>query len=518
MLSVSEGAAELFAAAVVSREYLLHHRVCPDRLDGDGALVVALGPGAFLEAIPELCDVYERKIVTRNVTDDELERMIERITAHVQDGADATHLHEDDTADVREIANQPPVIRYVNTLLHDAYEAGASDIHIESTRGGATARVRVDGVLAPTNEPPRRLHAAVVSRLKLLADLDISERRRPQDGRIRVRVENTELYLRVSTVPTVYGESVVLRLLDRGTRPVDLTALGMPDTILREMAIAIDRPHGMVLVTGPTGSGKTTTLYSALRRRDIRAEKVVTVEDPVEYQLEGVTQVPVHRQAGVTFASALRSILRQDPDVVMIGEMRDAETIDTAMKAAETGHLLISTLHTPDAQSTILRIMAMFPPEEQEVVRIRLSETLNSVVSQRLLPRADGNGRAVAAEILIVTPAVRDMIADGKRIGEIRDYIADGRDQYGMQTFDQHLSDLVQSGEVTFDTAMAAATNPSDFELKMNMFRRVSTTVTVSAVIAAEMTASSITPAAASAPPTGMDGMTQGGGFDFLGQ
>ena len=193
------------------------------------------------------------------------------------------------------------------------------------------------------------------------------------------------------------------------------------------------------------------------------------------------------------------------------------------MKAAETGHLLISTLHTPDAQSTILRIMAMFPAEEQEVVRIRLSETLNSVVSQRLLPRADGMGRAVAAEILIVTPAVRDMIADGKRIGEIRDYIADGRDQYGMQTFDQHLSDLVQSGEVTFDTAMAAATNPSDFVLKMNMFRRVSTTVTASAVAAAEMTAPSIMPARDSfptpaSPSGGMDGITPGGGFDFLNQ
>ena len=379
MLSVSEGAAELFAAAVVSREYLLHHRVCPDRLDGDGALVVALGPGAFLEAIPELCDVYERKIVTRNVTDDELERMIERITAHVQDGADATHLHEDDTADVREIANQPPVIRYVNTLLHDAYEAGASDIHIESTRGGATARVRVDGVLAPTNEPPRRLHAAVVSRLKLLADLDISERRRPQDGRIRVRVENTELYLRVSTVPTVYGESVVLRLLDRGTRPVDLTALGMPDTILREMAIAIDRPHGMVLVTGPTGSGKTTTLYSALRRRDIRAEKVVTVEDPVEYQLEGVTQVPVHRQAGVTFASALRSILRQDPDVVMIGEMRDTETAEIAIQASMTGHLVFSTLHTNDAIGALPRLFDL------GIAPYLVAATLTAILAQRLV-------------------------------------------------------------------------------------------------------------------------------------
>jgi twitching motility protein PilT len=203
----------------------------------------------------------------------------------------------------------------------------------------------------------------------------------------------------------------------------------------------------------------------------------------------------------------LRAALRQDPDVVMIGEMRDAETIDTAIKAAETGHLLISTLHTPDAQSTIMRIMAMFPPEEQEVVRIRLSETLHSVVSQRLLPRADGAGRAVAAEILIVTPAVRDMIADGKRIGEIRDYIAEGRDQYGMQTFDQHLADLVQEGTVTFETAMGASTNPSDFSLKMRMFTRTAPSQPAAAAVASDEA------------PAAEPEVTQGAGaFDFLNQ
>lgn len=379
VFSVSEAPLDLFPSGAVSREYLLHHRVCPDRLNGDGVLIVAVGPDAYLEAIPELVDVYERKVVTRDVTDDDLQCMIERVTAHAGDGVDSSSHTEDDTADVREIANQPPVIRYVNTLLHDAYEAGASDIHIESTRGGATARVRVDGVLAPAIEPPRRLHDAVVSRLKLLADLDISERRRPQDGRIRVRIENAELYLRVSTVPTVHGESVVLRLLDRGTRPVGLTALGMPDSILREMTDAIDRPHGMVLVTGPTGSGKTTTLYSALRRRDIQAEKVVTVEDPVEYQLEGVTQVPVHRQAGVTFASALRSILRQDPDVVMIGEMRDTETAEIAIQASMTGHLVFSTLHTNDAIGAMPRLFDL------GIAPYLAAATLTAIMAQRLV-------------------------------------------------------------------------------------------------------------------------------------
>ena len=380
MLSLSEAGMESHLAVGASREYLLHHRVCPHGLGDDGAVIIAAGPGAYLEAIPELAELYGRAVVTREVTDDDLERMIERVTAHVQDDDTAAlQASEDNTADVREIANQPPVIRYVNTLLHDAYEAGASDVHIESTRSGATARVRVDGVLSPAIDPPRRMHEAVVSRVKLLADLDISERRRPQDGRIHVRVEGAELYLRVSTVPTVYGESVVLRLLDRGTRPVDLAALGMPDVIHREMAHAIDRPHGMVLVTGPTGSGKTTTLYSALRRRDIRSEKVVTVEDPVEYQLDGVTQVPVHWHAGVTFASALRSILRQDPDVVMIGEMRDTETAEIAIQASMTGHLVFSTLHTNDAIGALPRLFDL------GIAPYLIAATLTATLAQRLI-------------------------------------------------------------------------------------------------------------------------------------
>jgi twitching motility protein PilT len=205
----------------------------------------------------------------------------------------------------------------------------------------------------------------------------------------------------------------------------------------------------------------------------------------------------------------LRAALRQDPDVIMIGEMRDAETVDTAIKAAETGHLLMSTLHTPDAQSTILRIMAMFPPEEQNVIRIRLAESLSAVISQRLLPRATGKGRVVAAEVMINTPAIKDLILDGTRIGEIRDFIAEGRDQYGMQTFDQCLTDLVTSGEVTFETAKAAASNPSDFELKMRMFSRVSQPVKASAVPAEAVAV------AEAAPSNQLEGM-QVGGLDFL--
>ena len=284
-----------------------------------------------------------------------------------------------------------------------------------------------------------------------------------------LRIAGRPVDVRVSTLPTGHGERVVLRLLDKQAGRLSLDGLGMPAHTLARLDHLIQQPHGIILVTGPTGSGKTTTLYAALSRLDGRTRNMMTVEDPIEYDLDGVGQTQVNHKIEMTFARALRAILRQDPDVIMIGEMRDPETIDTAMKAAETGHLLISTLHTPDAVSTIIRIMAMFPPDEQSVVRMRLAESLHAVVSQRLLPKASGQGRVVAAEVMVVTPTIRDLITEN-RVSEIRDYIADGS-QYGMQTFDQHLTELVTSGEVTFETALSASTRPADFELTFRMMR-----------------------------------------------
>lgn len=282
-------------------------------------------------------------------------------------------------ADARDLANQPPVIRFVNLLIREGHDARASDIHLESTREGLRARFRVDGVLVDVPSPPKGLQAAVVSRVKLLAELDIAERRQPQDGRIRVRLEERELDLRVSTVPTLYGESVVLRLLDRGGRPVALDELGMaPEALARFRALAL-RPHGILLATGPTGSGKTTTLYAALGLRQRTAEKIITVEDPVEYHLDGITQVPVHRKANMTFATALRSILRQDPDVLMVGEMRDAETAEIAVQAAMTGHLVLSTLHTNDAVSALARLLDL------KIESYLVAATLEGVLAQRLV-------------------------------------------------------------------------------------------------------------------------------------
>ena len=367
----------------LSREFLFHHRVCPHRLGEGGSLVVAAAPDARLDALDEIAFAYGRPAVAEEAPAEEVERLIERLTTRADRRIELARVAGDDdlAADVRDLASQPPVIRYVNLLVRDAYDAGASDIHLEAGRSGLAARFRLDGVLTPAPEPPAELHHAVVSRIKLLAELDIAERRRPQDGRIRVRLEARELDLRVSTVPTLFGESVVLRLLDRGGRPVSLSELGMPDAVLQRMGALARRPHGMVLVTGPTGSGKTTTLYAALGLRDVAAEKVVTVEDPVEYQLGGVTQVPVHRQAGVTFGAALRSILRQDPDVVMVGEMRDPETAEVAVQAAMTGHMVFSTLHTNDAVGAIPRLLDLGVPD------YLVAATLDAVLAQRLVRR-----------------------------------------------------------------------------------------------------------------------------------
>src|SRR5512133_3873826 len=392
-------------------------------------------------------------------------------------------------------------------IIKAAVDRGASDLHIKA---GDVFRARINGDLvaltkqALTPEQTRSIALHLMNneedkaKLDSILDYDCSWSA-PGIGRFRVNLMKQR-----------GSFSIIMRVIPWEVPTFD--KLGLPP-VLAKIA---ETERGMVLVTGVTGSGKSSTMAALINYINTRESRhILTLENPIEFLHRDVQSSVTQREIGsdtADFKMGLRAALRQDPDVIMIGEMRDAETVDTAIKAAETGHLLISTLHTPDAQSTILRIMAMFPPEEQEVVRIRLSESLHSVVSQRLLPRADGNGRAVAAEVLLVTPAVRDMIADGKRIGEIRDYIADGRDQYGMQTFDQHLADLVQDGTVTFDTAMAAATNPSDIELKMRMFRRVSS---ASPKVPNESEALS-----AAAPATGgMEGITSGtGGFDFYQQ
>ncbi len=281
--------------------------------------------------------------------------------------------------DLVHLANEAPVVKLVNFLLLEALEARASDVHLEGYTDGLKVRYRVDGVLQDAPSPPPQLTAAVVSRLKIMADLDIAERRVPQDGRIRLRLQDRQVDVRVSTIPTLHGESVVLRLLDKEGRRGSLEEIGMGGDVYARFLEVIGRPHGIVLATGPTGSGKTTTLYAALDRIRTGREKIITVEDPVEYELPGIPQMPVNEKVGVTFASALRAMLRQDPDVMLVGEIRDADTAEIATQAALTGHLVLSTLHTNDAPSAITRLVDL------GVAPYLVASTVEAVLAQRLV-------------------------------------------------------------------------------------------------------------------------------------
>mgnify|MGYP000346386428 CR=1 FL=1 len=281
--------------------------------------------------------------------------------------------------DLLHLANEAPVVRLVNLLIIEALDARASDVHLEGYADGLHVRYRVDGVLQPAPSPPPHLTAAIVSRLKIMAELDIAERRMPQDGRIRLRLQNRQVDVRVSTAPTLRGESVVLRLLDKERGRISLTELGMADDTFELFKESIARPHGIVLVTGPTGSGKTTTLYGAIELLRTGREKILTVEDPVEYELPGVPQVPVNEKVGVTFAAALRSLLRQDPDIILVGEIRDTETAQIATQAALTGHLVLSTLHTNDAPTALTRLLDL------GVASYLVASTVDAVLAQRLV-------------------------------------------------------------------------------------------------------------------------------------
>jgi twitching motility protein PilT len=350
-------------------------------------------------------------------------------------------------------------------IIKAAVERGASDVHIKA---GDVFRARIDGKLIPLTKQrltPEQTKAIALKlipveadqkRIDTLMDYDCSWGS-PGIGRFRVNI----LRQRSSFM-------IVMRVIPFEVPTFE--TLNLPK-VLEKVSVA---ERGMILVTGVTGSGKSSTMAAMINHMNQKLNKhILTLENPIEFLHRDLNSSITQREIGSdtdSFGIGLRAALRQDPDVILIGEMRDAETVDIAMKAAETGHLLVSTLHTPDATTTIARVVAMFPPEEQEVVRVRLSESLQAVVSQRLLPKADGKGRAAALEVMVATGAIRDLIKDRNRVAEIKDYIEEGRDQYGMQSFDQHLMDLVGTGAVTFETAKAAATNPADFELKLRTF------------------------------------------------
>ncbi len=369
------------------------------------------------------------------------------IVSEVESDADLTRMMQDLPAveDLLETADDAPIIRMLNALLTQAARDGASDIHIEPYERHSSVRFRVDGDLREVVQPNRALHAALISRLKIMADLDIAEKRLPQDGRISLRLGTRAIDVRVSTLPSAHGERAVLRLLDKSENKLSLEAIGMQGDTLTRFTQLTAQPHGIVLVTGPTGSGKTTTLYAALSRMDASHNNIMTVEDPIEYELAGVGQTQVNSKIDLTFAKALRAILRQDPDVIMIGEIRDFETAQIAIQASLTGHLVLATLHTNDAPSAVTRLIDM------GVEPFLLSSSLLGVLAQRLVRRIDTSepsgykGRTGIFELLAVDDTIRAMIHRQASDAEIRDQALTS----GMKLMREDGERLVREGITT---------------------------------------------------------------------
>ena len=378
----------------VSVRYLKQNLILPiEEANGDLTVVMANPRDAF--ARKALSMASGKNIIPRVGIASEIENGIEKLLGGGRSamgqiveslgGEDENDL--EDVEHLRDLASEAPVIRLVNLIMQRAVEGRASDIHIEPFENRLKVRYRIDGVLQEVEAPPAKSTAAVISRIKIMAKLNIAERRLPQDGRIMHRVGGKELDLRVSTVPTSHGESVVMRILDRESVVLDFDSLGFDDKIRSGFVKQLEMPHGIILVTGPTGSGKTTTLYTALSALNTPERKIITVEDPVEYQLEGINQIQAKSSIGLDFAHALRSIVRQDPDVIMIGEMRDLETARIAIQSALTGHLVLSTIHTNDAAGGVTRMLDM------GVEDYLLTSTVNAILAQRLVRTLDPQSR-----------------------------------------------------------------------------------------------------------------------------
>ena len=375
-----------------SPRFMKEAKCLPIEVKEDGTLVVAMVDpldAAVLDAVRLFTGFQTIDVVIASESEllDRIDKFYGDETTslgRIVDGMDDPEALAEDSEDIehlRDLASEAPVIRLVNLVISRAIEARASDIHIEPFEKDLKVRYRIDGILYDVESPPKRLKAAVISRVKIMAKLNIAERRRvPQDGRIKMRVLGKDIDLRVSTLPTMYGESVVMRILDKSnTQIYDLEKLGFSPRMLDQFKALIERPNGIILVTGPTGSGKTTTLYGALTQINLPARKIITIEDPVEYQIDGINQIHVNPKIGLTFAAGLRSIVRQDPDVIMVGEMRDLETAEIGIRAALTGHLVFSTLHTNDAPSAIARLVDMGAED------YLLASSILGVLAQRLV-------------------------------------------------------------------------------------------------------------------------------------
>ena len=375
---------------LIPREIAEKHLVIPVNRAGS-ALIVAISDPANITALDDLKFLTGYNIETVVASEMAIREAIDHyyaekgpsvadVLGEAEEQLSVSGAEEEESiVDLEKAADDAPVVKLVNLILLDAIKKGASDIHVEPYEKDFRVRYRIDGVLYEVMKPPLKLRNALISRLKIMSELDIAERRLPQDGRMKLRIgQGREMDFRVACCPTIFGEKIVLRLLDKGSLQLDMTKLGFDETPLKWFIDGIERPYGMVLVTGPTGSGKTTTLYSALQRLNRVTDNISTAEDPVEFNFSGINQVQMHDDIGLNFAAALRSFLRQDPDIIMVGEVRDFETAEIAVKAALTGHLVLSTLHTNDAPGTISRLLNM------GIEPFLIVASLNSIVAQRL--------------------------------------------------------------------------------------------------------------------------------------
>ena len=408
---------------LIPKEVCEKHLVIPVNRAG-ASLIIAMADPANIFAVDEIKFVTGYNVETVVSSEVAIREAIDRYFAEkgpeysyedVLEGFDEAdisieHTEDDDFVDVARAADDAPVVKLVNLILLDAIKKGASDIHVEPYEKDFRVRFRIDGSLYEVMKPPLKLKNAIVARLKVMAELDIAERRLPQDGRIKLKLgKGKEMDFRVSSCPTLFGEKVVLRLLDKSNLQLDMQKLGFEEQQLKWFLDAIDRPYGMCLVTGPTGSGKTTTLYSALARLNLTTDNISTAEDPVEYNFGGINQVQMHDDIGLNFAAALRSFLRQDPDIIMVGEIRDFETAEIAVKAALTGHLVLSTLHTNDAPGTISRLLNM------GIEPFLVTSSLNLILAQRLcrkLCQECKQPAEVSEQLLLVTGVPADEIGN----------------------------------------------------------------------------------------------------------
>ncbi len=476
-------------------------RIVPVNQDGRRLTLAMADPGNFA-AVDDIKFITGLEIRVAVATDSAITQAIDRLYGQegdsladivkgmTEESVEILESEEEDQDDVLDCAQEAPIVKFVNSLIADAVRRGVSDIHIEPYEKSLRVRFRIDGQLHEVMSPPVKMRSAIISRIKIMSELDIAERRVPQDGRIKIKVLKRTIDLRVATLPTLFGEKVVMRILDQSNLNMDLEKFGLQEKALKDFLNAIESPYGMLLVTGPTGSGKTTTLYSALSRLNTPDVNIMTAEDPVEYNLDGINQVLVNEEVKLSFAAALRSFLRQDPDIVMVGEIRDLETASIATKAALTGHLVLSTLHTNDAPSTIDRLIDM------GLARFLVASAVNCVVAQRLvrricthcrtevhvdeallsqlklapeelqglvLQKGDGcthcnntgySGRVGLYEVMPVTDTIRKMILEGRSSDEIRVAAVDE----GMLTLRQDAVRKMKTGITTFTEVIGETT------------------------------------------------------------